>query len=360
MAVHFHPLYIKNIRRETADCVTVSFIIPNELKEVYQFVQGQNITLKTIVNGEELRRTYSICTAPFENELAVAIKKVNGGKFSTYANEKLQKGTSILVLPPTGKFNSKLDASNRKNYLAFAAGSGITPIISIIKTTLQTEPKSSFTLVYSNRTRSSIIFFEELEGLKNKYLDRFNLINLFSREKTDNEICFGRINNEKLEALGKLINYTSVDDCFICGPEAMIFCVKDFLEKKGLDNKKIHFELFVTQGQHTNKSLSTHLQQNVDETKSNIIIKVDGRSLDFTLGFKDKSILDAALSHGADLPFACKGGVCCTCKAKLLEGKVKMDVNWGLEQDEIEQGFILTCQSHPVSEKVVIDFDMRI
>jgi len=358
MAIHFHPLAVKEVKKQTPDCVSVTFTIPAELKQDFAFAQGQNITLKASINGEEVRRSYSICTAPFENELTVAVKKVAEGKFSTYANERLQAGDMIEVLPPTGKFNTALDAFNKKNYLAFAAGSGITPVISIIKTTLQTEPSSNFTLVFSNRDRASIIFFEELEGLKNKYLQRFNFINLLSRERTDADIFFGRIDSDKLSQLNKLVDYTKQDEFFICGPEGMIFCVKDFLEAAGIDKKRIHFELFTTPGA-AKEVQGAATKAPAEKIKSTIQIKLDGRTVEFPMNFENNSILEVALQHGADLPFACKGGVCCTCKAKLLEGKVEMDVNWGLEQEEIERGFILTCQSHPVTEKVVIDFDAR-
>jgi ring-1,2-phenylacetyl-CoA epoxidase subunit PaaE len=358
MAVHFHKLKVKEVRKETPDCVSVSFEVPTELKNDFEFAQGQNITIKKTIGGEELRRSYSICSAPYENELRIAIKKVDGGKFSGYANTGLTKGDELEVMPPTGKFNTKLQATNCKNYLAIAAGSGITPVISIIKTTLLTEPNSRFTLVFGNRGRNSIVFFEELEGLKNKYLNRFNFINILSREKTDAPINSGRINKAKLTELNKLINYDTVDDYFICGPEEMIFCVKDFLEQRGIDKKNIHFELFTTPGQ---KRVTSHKPKvsNTDAVKSKITVKLDGRSFDFDLGSENDSILEAALKQGADLPFACKGGVCCTCKARLLEGEVEMDVNWGLEQEEVEQGFILTCQSHPKTERVVVDFDIK-
>ncbi|HMU08689.1 MAG TPA: phenylacetate-CoA oxygenase/reductase subunit PaaK [Ferruginibacter sp.] len=358
MAVHFHSLKVKDIKKETPDCVSVSFEIPAELKTAFSFDHGQNITIKKIIDGEELRRSYSICTAPFENELRIAVKKVEGGKFSCFANDMLKVNDQLDVLPPTGRFNTKLSADNKKQYLAFAAGSGITPVISIIKTTLLTEPGSSFTLVFGNKGRNSIIFFEELEGLKNRYLNRFNFINILSREKTDAPINSGRINNQKLNDLNKLVDYKSADDIFICGPEEMIFCIKDFLEGAGIDKKKIHFELFTTPGQKNGKARNV---QHINNTgpKSKITIKLDGRSFDFDLGFDNDSILDGALKQGADLPFACKGGVCCTCKAKLLEGEVEMDVNWGLEHEEVEQGFILTCQSHPKTEKVVVDFDIK-
>ncbi len=358
MAVHFHLLTVKKIIKETPDCVRIIFDVPAALKNEFEFIHGQNVTLKTVIDGEEVRRSYSICTAPHEKELAVAVKKVAGGKFSTYANEYLQNGMAIEVLSPTGKFNTPLKKENKKNYVAFTAGSGITPIISIIKTTLATEPASTFTLVYSNRSRSSIIFFEELEGLKNKYLQRFHLINMLSREKTDAAINYGRINTEKLTTLTRLINYKLTDEFFICGPQVMIFCVKDFLEQQGIDKKKIHFELFAAVKK-TNIHQPQHVVSQYSTPKSSISIKSDGRSFYFDLAFDSSSILDAALKEGADLPFACKGGVCCTCKAKLIEGEVAMDVNWGLEQEEAARGFILTCQSHPITEKVVIDFDAR-
>jgi len=358
MAIHFHTLKVKEVKRQTPECVSVSFEIPEALQKDFSFTQGQNITLKKTIDGEELRRSYSICTAPFENELSVAIKKVEGGKFSTYANDELKTGDELEVLPPTGKFNTALSETNKKNYLAIAAGSGITPVISIIKATLQTEPQSNFTLVFVNRNRASIIFFEALEGLKNKYLQRFNFINLLTREKTDADIFFGRINEEKLNQLGKLVDYNNQDEFFVCGPEEMIFCVKDFLEARGIDKKKIHFELFTTPGANKQKGKEAKGQGD-KKIKSTIEIKLDGRTVDFPMGLDSGSILDEALKQGADLPFACKGGVCCTCKAKLIEGKVEMDVHWGLEEEEIKQGFILTCQSHPVTEKVVIDFDVR-
>ncbi len=359
MSIHFHRLAVKKIIKETADCVSVTFEIPEELKKDFAFKQGQSLTMRTTLNNEDIRRTYSICSSPLDNEWRVAIKKVDGGLFSSFANGELKKGDVLEVMQPVGKFYVELNPSNKKNYLGFAAGSGITPLLSIIKTTLQTEPQSSFTLVYGNKNRSSIIFFEELEALKNQYLQQFTFINILSRERTDAAINFGRINAEKLSELEKLVDYSSFDDTFICGPEEMIFLVKDYLEAKGIDKKKIHFELFTTPGQ---KLTTDNRQLTTDNSgpKSRITVKLDGRSFDFDLSLtSDATILDAALKQGADLPFACKGGVCCTCKAKLLEGKVSMDVHWGLEEEEIEQGYILTCQSHPKTEKVVVDFDVK-
>ena len=360
MSIHFHKLKVKEIKRETADCVSISFEIPPELKDSFLFQHGQNITVKKNLDGEEARRSYSICSSPFEDELRVAVKKVDGGVFSTFANIDLKVGDELDVLPPTGKFNSPLHIENKKKYLAFASGSGITPVISIIKTTLKTEPASSFTLVYGNRSRSAIIFFEELEAIKNKYMSRFNLIHVLSREKTDIPVNHGRIDIEKLAELSGILNYSSFDEIFICGPEMMIFSVREYLEQKGVDKKNIHYELFTTPGQ--KRAMATTRQvatKEPGEIKSKIVVKLDGRTFDFDLGFNDVGILDAALQHGADLPYACKGGVCCTCKARLIEGKVEMDVHWGLEDEEIEQGYILTCQSHPKTEKVMVDFDIK-
>jgi ring-1,2-phenylacetyl-CoA epoxidase subunit PaaE len=359
MSIHFHPLRIKNITRETAACVSVEFEVPALLKNNFVFKQGQNLTLKTTINNEEVRRSYSICSSPLEEKLKVAIKKVDNGLFSSFANEKLKPGDVLDVMEPSGKFYTELNPVNKKNYLAFAAGSGITPVISIIKTTLETEPASCITLVYGNRSRNSIIFFEELEGLKNKFIDRFNLINILSRERTDSQINFGKIDTGKLAEMEKLIDYKRMDEIFICGPGEMIFCVKNFLEQKEISSKKIHFELFTTSVR--KKSEIRNLKSEIESgPTSKITVKVDGRSFDFDLSLNsDTTILDAALKQGADLPFACKGGMCCTCKAKLLEGEVEMEVHWGLEHEEIEKGFILTCQSHPKTEKVVVDFDIK-
>lgn len=356
--IHFHPLNVKEIKNETSDCVSIVFEVPAELEADFKFTQGQNLTLKTILDGEEQRRSYSICSSPFDNELRVAVKKVEGGLFSTWANENLKPGDRVDILPPTGKFNTALDPANKKSYVAFAAGSGITPVISIIKTTLLTEPQSSFTLIYGNKNKNSIIFKEQLEALKDKFLNRFRLIHILSRERTEADVNSGRINAEKLSQLSKLVNYSATDEFFVCGPEQMIFSVKDFLEGAGIEKKKIHFELFTTPGQ--NKAAASEKRETTDSgPKSKITVKLDGRSFDFDLGFNSENILDAALKQGADLPFACKGGVCCTCKAKLTEGEVDMEVCWGLEHEEIEQGYILTCQSHPKTERVVVDFDIK-
>jgi ring-1,2-phenylacetyl-CoA epoxidase subunit PaaE len=361
LATHFHKLTVKDIRNETADCISIAFHIPEELKEEFRFVHGQNITVKVIIDNEEIRRSYSICSSPSENELRIAVKKIAYGKFSDYA-DSLKKNDLLDVLPPTGNFYTKLDPSNKKSYIAFAVGSGITPVISIIKTTLEIEPQSNFTLIYGNKNRSSIIFKEQLEAIKNRYISRFVLHHILSREQTDSEINHGRINAEKCDELSdKLIDIKNAEDFFICGPEQMIFSVKDWLEKKGVEKKKIHFELFTVPGEQStvNSRLSSVESKKNKGKVSNITIKQDGISFDFDLPYDGEPILDAAIKQGVDLPFSCKGGVCSTCRAKLIEGKVEMEHNYSLEPDELENGFILTCQSHPRREKVVIDFDVK-
>lgn len=358
--IHFHPLKVKKIERETEDCVTIEFEVPPELRDVFGFHQGQNLTIRKVMNGEELRRNYSICTSPFDQNLKVAVKKVPGGLFSTFANEELKAGDMLDVLPPTGKFYTPLDPAQKKNYVAFAAGSGITPVISIIKTTLLTEPHSTFALVYGNRTKNSIIFKEELEALKDKFLDRFRMYHVLSREKAEAPLNSGRIDVPKLELLfSKIINMESCDEFFLCGPEEMIFCIRGFLESRGVASSKIHFELFTVPGQQpvTDKRNTTGSFEEGPQAK--VRVKLDGIAFAFDLAYEGQSILDAALKQGADLPYACKGGVCTTCKARLTEGQVEMDVNWGLEPDEVEKGYILTCQSHPKTEKVSVDFDAR-
>ncbi len=360
MSIHFHPLQIKEIRRETQDCISVLVDIPERLQKDFQFIQGQNLTVRLSINNEELRRTYSICSSPLDNELRIAIKKVEGGIFSTYANEQLRVGDILEAMPPIGKFYTPLNNTQQKNYIAFAAGSGITPVLSLIKTTLATEPNSEFTLVYGNRSRNAIIFFEELEALKNNYLQRFSIIHILSRERTDSTLNIGRINTDKLKELSTVLNYKKADEFFICGPEAMTFEVIAFLEGLEISKKKIHFELFISPGQMNKSTVRSQKPETLAGPGSKITIKLDGKSFDFNLSKNNtSSILDAAMQQGADLPYACKGGVCCTCKARLLEGQVNMDVHWGLEQEEIEQGYILTCQSHPKTEKVVIDFDIK-
>ncbi len=354
----FYDLKVTDVREETNECKSVAFEVPENLKEQFDYIQGQYLTLKTDIDGQEVRRSYSLCSSPLDKEWRVAIKKIDGGKFSTFANEELKKGDTLAVLPPNGRFYTELKEDHDKHYIAFAAGSGITPIMSIMKTVLATEPESSFTLVYGNKNTKSIIFHEEIEKLKNKYMTRFNVYYLLSRERLEEPILNGRISSEKCNTLfAGLIDVNTGDEFFICGPETMIFSVSDALKEAGVDEKNIHFELFTSPDGKLGQDKKREIPKEDQGKVCKVSIMADGRTFLFDLPYGEKNLLDAAMEQGADLPFACKGGVCCTCKARVLEGEVEMDVNYGLVQEEVNAGFILTCQAYPKSEKVSINFD---
>lgn len=358
MSTHFEKVQIKEVRKETEDCVSVLFDIPENVKESFQYLPGQHITLRKKINDEDIRRSYSLCSSPLHNEWRIAIKKVEDGAFSMFANLVLQQGDELELMPPLGHFVLQ-HTDTPKQYICFAAGSGITPVLSIIKTGLISQLQSTFTLIYGNRTRQSIIFREELEALKNKYTARLQVVHILSREHTEAPLNEGRIDAVKCEQIFTHIASLNSDEFFICGPEEMIFTIKGWLESKNIDTKRIHFELFNTENTNKAKKRVKNIEPGTDDEVSHVTIRLDGRSFDFDLPFNNASILDAALKQGADLPFACKGGVCTTCKAKLLEGKVEMDVNYGLEQEEVNEGYILTCQSHPRTKRLVVDFDVK-
>ncbi|XZF14046.1 1,2-phenylacetyl-CoA epoxidase subunit PaaE [Chitinophagaceae bacterium MMS25-I14] len=357
----FYPLKVKEVRSETAECVSVSLEVPEELKEQFRFAPGQYLTLRRHFDDTDVRRSYSICASPSDNELRVAIKKVENGRFSTFANEGLKAGEEIDVMPPMGKFSPKRADLIKKHYVAFVAGSGITPVMSILKHVLETEPQSEFTLVYGNKNRNTVIFREAIEGLKNKYMQRLRVYHVLSREFMDVPLFNGRINAEKAAEFCKtLINPASIDEAFICGPEEMILSVRQQLIDLGIPSAHVHIELFTSPDQPKPKHEEWATEHKKEEgPMSTVSITLDGTTFDLDLAYNGVTILDAALARGADLPYACKGGVCCTCRAKVVEGEVEMEVNYGLEPDEIEKGFILTCQAHPKTEKVVVDFDAR-
>ncbi len=357
----FHPLKISNIRQETDDTVSIAFDVPTKLHEEYQFNAGQYLTLKAVIGDEDIRRSYSICSGLYDDELRVAVKKIKGGLFSCFANDVLKEGDELDVMTPMGNFFTPLDKTHEKHYVGFAAGSGITPLISIIRTILVYEPKSTFTLVYGNKTRKSIIFREGLIDLKNAYINRFNMINVLSREDQEIELFSGRISGEKaIQIMDKMIPASGADEAYLCGPEAMINDVSETLQKRGLAKENIHFELFTSPTSAQGKEQTSEAENaDLSGKMSNVTVIADGDEFTFDLDMGGMNVLDAALERGADLPFACKGGVCCTCRAKLIEGKVNMEINYSLEEDEIEEGFILTCQSHPLTEKIVVDFDER-
>lgn len=360
MAAQFHTLQIQEINKETEDCVSLTFKMPQELRSSFKYIQGQYLTLQANIFGEQVRRAYSLCSSPLDNEWQVAIKKVPQGTFSTFANDVLAVGDSLEVMPPLGKFYTDVDPKQKKHYLAFAAGSGITPILSILKTVLQAEPQSRFTLVYGNKGRQSIIFFEEIEALKNQHLNRLAIHHVFSREALDAEVNNGRIDAGKLQQLRNgLIDMNSVDEVFICGPATMTEILRKELPKLGLTDKQIHFELFASPDQEKGEKRSYEVAPEIAEKQAMVSVTLDGKTIDFPLSFGGENILDASLKHGADLPYACKGGVCSTCRAKLTEGEVDMEVNYALEEEEVKNGFILTCQSHPRTDKIAVDFDQQ-
>lgn len=355
MANKFYPLRVQAIDKTTEDCAVISFDIADEHKQEFAYTQGQYLTLKADIDGQEVRRSYSLCSSPLDNEWKVAVKQIEGGLFSTFANQQLAVGDVLDVMPPNGRFFVAVDDTQSKQYVAFAAGSGITPILSIIKTHLQAEPEARFQLFYTNQSVASIILREEIEALKNIFLDRFELYHFLTKESRSAPLFNGRINEEKLDVLfASFIDKAAVNDYFICGPNEMIFLIKDYLAAAGVDKASVHFELFNTSG----TSAAKKKERVFDPSKmSHVEIREGGKLFSFDMPQKSDNLLDAAVSNSADLPFACKGGMCCTCRAKLVEGEVDMEVNYALEPDEVEAGYILTCQSVPLTEKIVVDFD---
>jgi ring-1,2-phenylacetyl-CoA epoxidase subunit PaaE len=354
----FHDLKVKEVRRETEDAVSVSFELEEGLAEAYTFLPGQYLTLRTTINGEDVRRSYSICSGIDEGDLRVAIKEVPNGVFSTYANKELKAGDQLAVMTPMGNFTTTIDASTKKSFVFFAAGSGITPMLSLTKTILKNAPLSNVTLVYGNKGTDSVIFKEELEGLKNKYMNSFRLIHIFSRENIGNPLQKGRIDKEKVEKLYKaLLEGQAVDEVFVCGPEPMIHAVSESFDEFGIPKESIHFELFTSPTKDKRDPAIELPKEKEHKINANVTIIIDDEQTLVALDSDGDSILDAGYKAGADLPFACKGGVCCTCKARILEGTARMDVNYALEKDEVEAGYILTCQAHPTSEKLVVSFD---
>ncbi|HLP65575.1 1,2-phenylacetyl-CoA epoxidase subunit PaaE [Flavobacterium sp.] len=354
----FHSIKVADIYKETKDCAVISFDIPTELQSEFNYKQGQHLTLRTHINGNEVRRSYSLCSSPVENKWQVAVKKINEGLFSTFANDTLKKGDALDVMAPNGTFFTEVNPTQSKNYIAFAAGSGITPILSIIKTHLASEPNSTFKLFYLNRTVKSIIFKEEIEQLKNVYFNRFEIFHFLTKEHRPSELFNGRFTKEKINVLtDKLIDVASTDECFICGPEDMIFLLRDELMNAGLAKDKIHYELFNTGLSEEDKQrINKIVEKKVEGTEVTIID--GGKEFHFVMGDDFDNILDGAIAAGADLPYACKGGVCSTCRCKVVDGSIEMKLNYSLEEDELAKNFVLSCQAVPTSKKVVVDFGL--
>ena len=354
----FHSLKIKSVTRETSDCVSVAFEVPAGLREAFRYAPGQYLTLRRTHGGEELRRSYSLCSSPLDDEWRVAIKQVPGGRFSSLVVEGgLRPGDVLDVMPPQGRFTPPaLGPENAKQYVLFAAGSGITPVFSIAKTVLLTEPHSQVYLVYGNRGRNSIIFKEGIEGLKNKFLNRLSVYHVLSREQGDADLLFGRIDRAKTaQLLQKFIPAARIDECFICGPEEMITGVREALAAAGVAPEKVHFELFATGA--PKAAPGPARPAGADDQKSRVSVQLDGRAYRLDMSYYGDTILDAALAAGADAPYSCKNGMCSTCRARITEGTAAMDVNYSLSADEIARGYVLTCQARPTAAQVAVDFD---
>lgn len=348
----FIPLIIKSVQPQTEQAICIAFDLAPELLDTFQYQPGQHLTIRHLSDEGELRRCYSICSDSQE-DMSIAIKKIDQGQFSTWANDHLKAGDVLEVMPPQGVFFQKAAKAGGQQYLAFAAGSGITPILSIVKSVMNRQSEATFTLVYGNRSWKQTMFSEQIMDLKDRFKERLQLVNIFSREFNDSEIFNGRIDADKLQQLfqSNLIS-SETDHCFACGPEEMMTAVETILPTYGIQRSKIHTERF-----NTGTAPKATVQQIERRSEEKVNIILDGRELIVEVSKQDDSILDAALRAGADLPYACKGGVCATCKCKVLEGQVEMAVNYSLEEDEIQKGYVLSCQARPITANVRLSFD---
>ncbi|MGD9861621.1 MAG: 1,2-phenylacetyl-CoA epoxidase subunit PaaE [Pseudodonghicola sp.] len=353
----FHDLTVTDIHKTIRDAVVVTLQPKQGDEAAFDFIQGQYLTFRHDFDGEELRRSYSICAGKDEGLLQVGIKRVDGGAFSTWANEELKVGDTLQAMSPMGTFHTALDAAAERQYLGFAGGSGITPVLSILKTVLAREPQSSFTLVYANKGVNTIMFREELEDLKNLYMGRLNIIHVLESDTQEIDLFTGLVTEEKCAELFKhWIDIASVDTAFICGPEPMMLGIAAALRAHGLSDAQIKFELFASAqpGRLKRKAVSKDAASSANQTTA--AITLDGSTQTITMG-KDTSILDAALQNAMDAPYACKAGVCSTCRCRVLEGEVEMVANHALEDYEVEKGYVLSCQSYPLTDTVVVDYD---
>jgi ring-1,2-phenylacetyl-CoA epoxidase subunit PaaE len=356
-APRFLPLTVTEVRRDTRDAVVVTLAPRAEDAERFRFIQGQYLTFRRAFDGEELRRSYSICAGLDEGLLKVGIKRVDGGAFSTWANEDLAPGAVLEAMPPMGNFHAPLSPDSPRHYLGFAGGSGITPVLSILKTVLAREPGARVTLVYANRTLSSIMFREELEDLKNSYLGRLSVIHVLEQEGSEIDLFTGRVDEEKLSGLfAHWIDAASVDMAFICGPEPMMLTIARGLKDRGIPEDRIKFELFASgQPGRARARAVSHAPDTDDACEATVTL--DGATRTFRMPKRGESLLDAALAQNMDAPYACKAGVCSTCRARVLEGETEMAVNHALEEYEIRQGYVLTCQCYPLSDRLVVSYD---
>ena len=354
----FHRLYIAEVKRETSDSVAVTFAVPPELASSFRYLPGQHVTVRAEIAGEDVRRSYSVCADADTGLLRVGIKELEGGKFSTYANRRLQAGDTLEVMPPVGEFTITPDPGSKRHYAAIAAGSGITPVLSLIATTLRAEPECSWTLLLGNRSSASIMFLEDLAALKDRYAERFHLIHVLSREQQSSPLLSGRIDRPRLEEIfGVLINPNSVDRWFLCSPYEMVTAVRETLEDRGVPPAHIRDELFVAGPPPAIDPNAVENGQSTQETVE-LTFTLDGRTSQVRMGPRTR-VLDAALTVRHELPWSCRGGMCASCKAQVVEGEVSMEHNYALVAEDLEAGYVLTCQAVPLTERLTVDFDRR-
>jgi ring-1,2-phenylacetyl-CoA epoxidase subunit PaaE len=353
----FHPLQVTEVRHDTRDSVVVTLRPRDEDRDRFAFTQGQYLTFRRAFDGEELRRSYSICSGLDDGHLRVGIRRVDGGAFSTWANEALAAGEVLEAMPPMGSFHVPLAPEAARHYLGFAGGSGITPVMSIVRTVLAREPKARFTLVYANRQISTIMFREELEDLKNLHLGRFSVLHVLEQEAQEIDLFTGRIDAEKMAGLfAHWVDPASVDVAFICGPEPMMLTVAQGLRDHGIGDERIRFELFASgQPGRARRPAPVKAADGAETTEATVTL--DGATRSFRMPKRGVTLLEAALAQDIDAPYACKAGVCSTCRAKVLEGEVEMAVNHALEDYEVRLGYVLTCQCTPLSDRVVVSYD---
>ena len=356
MSVHFHPLKVAEIVPETAEANSIRFEIPPQLRDAFAFKAGQHLTLRTTIDGEEVRRNYSLCTAPAESDWMVTVKRIGGGLFSNWVGDRLKAGDTVDVMVPHGSFTTEFNAARSRHLVAIAGGSGITPVMSLVKTLLREEPNSRFTLLYGNRDSSSVIFLEALAGLKDKHLGRLEIYHFLDQEEQDIELFNGMLNRERLEeAISSLVpDAAEVDGWFICGPGPMMDAAEGALLDRNIPKERIHIERF-TADRPAGAVAREIAQLQTQAEGVSVAVTLDGRTrrVPFTAG----NILDSARAAGLPAPFACKAGVCATCRAKVTKGKVEMAVHYGLTDEEVAEGYVLTCQSVPVGDGVAVDYD---
>lgn|SRR5688572_6300388 len=352
--VEFHPLRVAAVEPLTDDAVAVTFDVPDDLAPRFRYLPGQHVTLRAEIDGRDVRRSYSVCANANSGTLRVGVKRLPGGVFSTWVTEKLQPGDMVEVMPPVGEFTITPDPQRSRHYGAIAAGSGITPVLSLMSTTLESEPRSRWTLIFGNRRADSIMFFDEVQGLKDKYPDRLHLIHVLSREYPDIDLYAGRIDADRLERFfGTVVPADRIDEWFLCGPYGMVQTAREVLARRGVPPEDIHDELFFAGP----VDPSTLIAPEEAEGSVSLRVKLGGRTTETRMD-PEMSVLDAALRVRSELPFSCKGGMCASCKARLVTGDVEMTKNYALVESELEAGYILTCQAHPTSDEISVDYDV--